>query len=215
MSGLQSSSLTHLLFSIRSIQGIYFFPRVFFLYFTLFHVYFFSCPVGFTYASLASTALFLVHTMLFFLNRYELPAINARLVTPEMPRMIRTREMNLRDDVRQHSSIRPPQFPDLSANTNPTEPFSSSVNHYTISSEQPTLPQNPISNYVQAASTSLQSIRSLASMQSLQSLTAGRGSPTWLYYSAGNGNGEEDEDSFMAYVGDNARSSLSMAVENT
>lgn len=34
--------------SIRSVQGIHFFPRVFFLYFTLFHVYFFSCPVGFT-----------------------------------------------------------------------------------------------------------------------------------------------------------------------
>ena len=34
--------------SIRTVQGIHFFPRVFFLYFTLFHVYFFSCPVGFT-----------------------------------------------------------------------------------------------------------------------------------------------------------------------
>eukprot|EP00956_Cyclotella_meneghiniana_P015914 scaffold24738_cov74-Cyclotella_meneghiniana.AAC.14 len=147
-----------------------------------------SCPVGFTYASLASTSLFLVHTMLFFLNRYELPAINARLVTPEMPRMIRTREMNFRDDVRSHSNI-----PNLgvSNNTNHTEPLS---NHQTITSEQRTLPQNPISSYVQAASTSLQSIRSLAS---------------------GNVDGEEDEDSFMAYVGDNARSSLSMSVENT
>ena len=32
--------------SVRSVQGMHFFPRVFFLYFTLFHVYFFSCPVG-------------------------------------------------------------------------------------------------------------------------------------------------------------------------
>ena len=32
--------------SVRSDQGMHFFPRVFFLYFTLFHVYFFSCPVG-------------------------------------------------------------------------------------------------------------------------------------------------------------------------
>ena len=31
---------------VRSVQGMHFFPRVFFLYFTLFHVYFFSCPVG-------------------------------------------------------------------------------------------------------------------------------------------------------------------------
>ena len=41
--------LIFLFSSIRSIQGIHFFPRVFFLYFTLFHVYFFSCPVGFTW----------------------------------------------------------------------------------------------------------------------------------------------------------------------
>jgi len=74
--------------SIRSAQGMHFFPRVFFLYFTLFHVYFFSCPIGFTYASLASTILFLFHTMLFFWNRYELPALHAGLITPQSPRMM-------------------------------------------------------------------------------------------------------------------------------
>lgn len=205
-------------FSVRSIQGMHFFPRVFFLYFTLFHVYFFSCPIGFTYASLASTLLFLFHTMLFFVNRYELPAINAGLVTAEIPRM-----MGLQDDVntggpprRQQNQL--PQVSDLTSRgnnrmstyTNLTEPLSSSTSR--ISAQQPSLTQNPMRSYVLAASTSIQSIRSLASMQSLQSL-AGRASPNWLYASGG-ADGEEDEDSFMAYVGDGARSSLSMSVEN-
>jgi len=30
--------------AIRSIQGMRFFPKIFFLLFTLFHVYYFSCP---------------------------------------------------------------------------------------------------------------------------------------------------------------------------
>jgi len=40
--------------SIRSAQGMHFFPRVFFLYFTLFHVYFFSCPIGVSSCSIVS-----------------------------------------------------------------------------------------------------------------------------------------------------------------
>lgn len=45
--------------------------QVFFLYFTLFHVYFFSFPFGFSYLALITTVLFLQHSMLFFWNRYE------------------------------------------------------------------------------------------------------------------------------------------------
>lgn len=45
--------------------------QVFFLYFTLFHVYFFSFPFGFSYVALVTTVLFLQHSMLFFWNRYE------------------------------------------------------------------------------------------------------------------------------------------------
>lgn len=180
-------------------------------------MYFFSCPIGFTYASLASTSLFLIHTMLFFLNRYELPAINARLVTPEIPRM---RDM----DVGQRPPTPPPiqslwnqlpQVPDLSsrdnnrttANTYPTDQLSSSTAR--PPAQHASLPQNSMRNYVLAASTSIQSIRSLASMQSL----AGRASPNWLYASGG-ADAEEDEDSFMAYVGDGARSSFYMSAEN-
>mmetsp|Transcript_62396 Transcript_62396/g.184620 ORF Transcript_62396/g.184620 Transcript_62396/m.184620 type:complete len:305 (-) Transcript_62396:164-1078(-) len=71
---------------MRSEQGIQFFPRVFFLYFTLFHVYFFSCPFGFSYTSLVSTGLFLLHSMLFFINRYELPAILNGTISLSSPR---------------------------------------------------------------------------------------------------------------------------------
>ena len=41
------------------------------MYFTLFHVYFFSFPFGFSYLALVTTVLFLQHAMLFFWNRYE------------------------------------------------------------------------------------------------------------------------------------------------
>mmetsp|Transcript_8012 Transcript_8012/g.12259 ORF Transcript_8012/g.12259 Transcript_8012/m.12259 type:complete len:494 (+) Transcript_8012:81-1562(+) len=54
--------------SLRSQEGLQFFPRIFFLLFLVFHVYFFSFPHGFSYTALASTAAFLVHSMLFFLE---------------------------------------------------------------------------------------------------------------------------------------------------
>lgn len=73
--------------SLRSQEGLQFFPRIFFLLFLMFHVYFFSFPHGFSYTALASTAAFLVHSMLFFWNRYELPAVAHGLVTLEHPRM--------------------------------------------------------------------------------------------------------------------------------
>lgn len=60
---------------MRTHVGTVFFPRVFFLWFTLHHAYYFSCPFGFSYASMLSSVLFLLHSMLFFYNRYELPAV--------------------------------------------------------------------------------------------------------------------------------------------
>jgi hypothetical protein len=74
--------------SLRSRQGVEYFPRIFFLLFTVFHVYAFSCPHGFTYTALACTVAFLLHSMLFFWNRYELPAIAHGLVTVQHPRMV-------------------------------------------------------------------------------------------------------------------------------
>jgi Tumour-associated protein len=73
--------------TLRSREGMKFFPRVFFLLFFVFHVYHFSCPYGFTYTSLGVTVSFMVHSMWFFWNRYELPAVAHGLVSIERPRM--------------------------------------------------------------------------------------------------------------------------------
>ena len=81
--------------SMRTHQGMTFFPRVVFLYFTLFHAYYFSCPFGFSYLSLTSSGFFITHSMLFFWNRFELPAILCESVTANSPRQTR-REGNVR-----------------------------------------------------------------------------------------------------------------------
>lgn len=44
-------------------------------------------PFGFTYMTLATTAVFMIHSMLFFWHRYELPALANRHVTADNPRM--------------------------------------------------------------------------------------------------------------------------------
>jgi len=73
--------------SLRSAQGIHFFPRIFFLLFALFHFYLFSFPFGFSYMAFGSTICVMAHSMLFFWHRYELPAVAHGLVTIEHPRM--------------------------------------------------------------------------------------------------------------------------------
>ncbi|CAM9250929.1 unnamed protein product [Discosporangium mesarthrocarpum] len=72
--------------SVRTTMCIRFFPQVFFLYFTLFHIYFFSFPFGFSYLALMTTVLFLEHSMLFFWNRYEVPALQSGTVSAAQPR---------------------------------------------------------------------------------------------------------------------------------
>ena len=73
--------------SLRSSNGQHFFPRIFFLLFCLFHFYLFSFPFGFTHAALVCTAFFMIHSMVFFWHRYELPAVALGRVTPAQPRM--------------------------------------------------------------------------------------------------------------------------------
>lgn len=185
--------------SIRSAQGMHFFPRVFFLYFTLFHVYFFSCPVGFTYASLASTILFLFHTMLFFWNRYELPALHAGLITPTSPRMARLGEDRGRigvDEINrviasppriQPSTVQmrhnihdqhPPSIPrvadldDHSTFTAPTAPLSSmgtSIDFTPLSDQQSLLPPSYPGPVRSYAVAASTSLQSIRSLASIQS----------------------------------------------
>eukprot|EP00903_Cladosiphon_okamuranus_P006745 g6580.t1 len=72
--------------SVRTSVCIRFFPQVFFLYFTLFHIYFFSFPFGFSYLALVTTVLFLQHSMLFCWNRYEVPALRSGVISAARPR---------------------------------------------------------------------------------------------------------------------------------
>jgi len=181
--------------SIRTVEGIHFFPRVFFLYFTLFHVYFFSCPVGFTYASLASTILFLLHTVLFFWNRYELPALHAGLITSQSPRAnidpVDDREVWIDND--NNNNI----------GGGGTETTASSFTFIPQPQPYPVIELgSPMRSAVAAASTSLQSIRSLASIHSLSSLA--ERTPNLLFHGGYNLNDSIDtdgEDSYIERVG--------------
>lgn len=94
-----------LLISMRTRATIHFFPRVFFLYFTLFHIYFFSCPFGFATAALLSTCLLLLHAMVFFWNRYELPALEDGIINANSPRAVmHTNFLHAETESQQHTA---------------------------------------------------------------------------------------------------------------
>ncbi|KAF6150622.1 hypothetical protein GIB67_022234 [Kingdonia uniflora] len=61
--------------SVRTPISMKFFPRFFLLYFLVFHIYFFSYPYGFSYVAFAATAVFMQHLILYFWNRFEVPAL--------------------------------------------------------------------------------------------------------------------------------------------
>ncbi|EGZ22244.1 hypothetical protein PHYSODRAFT_256213 [Phytophthora sojae] len=62
--------------SVRTRLSQAYFPPLFFCLFTLFHVYLFSFPFGFSYIALGATSLLLLQLMLFFWNCFEIPALN-------------------------------------------------------------------------------------------------------------------------------------------
>ncbi|KAJ8749859.1 hypothetical protein K2173_013774 [Erythroxylum novogranatense] len=63
------------LISVRTPISMKFFPRFFLLYFLVFHIYFFSYGYGFSYLALSTTAAFMQHLILYFWNRFEVPAL--------------------------------------------------------------------------------------------------------------------------------------------
>ncbi|KAI5448596.1 hypothetical protein KIW84_015849 [Lathyrus oleraceus] len=63
------------LISVRTPISMKFFPRFFLLYFLVFHIYFFSYAYGFSYLALSTTAAFMTHLILYFWNRFEVPAL--------------------------------------------------------------------------------------------------------------------------------------------
>eukprot|EP01042_Synura_sphagnicola_P001071 gene1071-1207_t len=73
---------------VRTLQSVRFFPRAFFLYFSLFHIYFFCFPFGFSYLAFFSSLLLLKHAMLYCWNRYEIPALESGIINAHRPRMV-------------------------------------------------------------------------------------------------------------------------------
>ncbi|KAH7679164.1 Membralin protein [Dioscorea alata] len=63
------------LISVRTPISMQFFPRFFLLYFLVFHIYFFSYSYGFSYLAFSTTAAFMQHLILYFWNRFEVPAL--------------------------------------------------------------------------------------------------------------------------------------------
>ncbi|RWW22924.1 hypothetical protein GW17_00012849, partial [Ensete ventricosum] len=61
--------------SVRTAISAQFFPRFFLLYFLVFHIYFFSYAYGFLYLAFSATAAFMQHLVLYFWNRFEVPAV--------------------------------------------------------------------------------------------------------------------------------------------
>ncbi|XP_072988046.1 membralin-like protein At1g60995 isoform X2 [Typha latifolia] len=61
--------------SVRTSISMQFFPRFFLLYFLVFHIYFFSYSYGFSYLAFSATAAFMQHLILYFWNRFEVPAL--------------------------------------------------------------------------------------------------------------------------------------------
>ncbi|KAL4308672.1 hypothetical protein GQ457_01G000640 [Hibiscus cannabinus] len=64
-----------ILISVRTPISMKFFPRFFSLYFLVFHIYFFSYAYGFSYLALSTAAAFMQHLILYFWNRFEVPAV--------------------------------------------------------------------------------------------------------------------------------------------
>ncbi|XP_019200533.1 PREDICTED: uncharacterized protein LOC109194102 [Ipomoea nil] len=63
------------LISVRTPISMKYFPRFFLLYFLVFHIYFFSYTYGFSYLALSATAAFVNHLIMYFWNRFEVPAL--------------------------------------------------------------------------------------------------------------------------------------------
>eukprot|EP00002_Diphylleia_rotans_P003319 TRINITY_DN12265_c0_g1_i1.p1 TRINITY_DN12265_c0_g1~~TRINITY_DN12265_c0_g1_i1.p1 ORF type:complete len:487 (+),score=77.98 TRINITY_DN12265_c0_g1_i1:50-1510(+) len=72
--------------SVRTEASVRFFPRFFFLYFVLFHIYYFSFPMGFTYLAFLTMATFVQHLLFYFVNCHEIPALQNGSICEGNPR---------------------------------------------------------------------------------------------------------------------------------
>ena len=93
---------------VRSRPSIDFFFKCQLLIYSLFHLYSQVFPHGFTHSALSVTALFSFHSMIFFFNRYELPAIQGGIIHSDRPRasIYQNRNHSRRVVVREASGTR-------------------------------------------------------------------------------------------------------------
>lgn len=98
--------------SLRSTQGLLYFPKFFFLLFLLFHVYQVAFrETGFVYTALTVVWCFMFHSMVFFWHRFELPAVALGHVTVDRPRMTTSRIIfDSNDSQLQHPGQQPYGF---------------------------------------------------------------------------------------------------------
>jgi len=105
------------LICLRSSQGLAYFPYFYFLLFLLFHVYqsAFS-DHGFVYVALTVVWCFILHLMVFFWHRYELPALMLGAVTIDRPRMNASVNTNVESNANNTNTNH--RYPDHDSNNN-------------------------------------------------------------------------------------------------
>eukprot|EP01031_Cornospumella_fuschlensis_P042994 gene42995-52546_t len=108
--------------SLRSRVSIAYFPRYFACYFSLFHVYFFCYPFGFSYLALLCCALFVLHCMIHLWNSFEVPAYFRGGLSPVHPRQLgRPHSASLA------SSAHSPSISNNNSNNNPSSSAAASA----------------------------------------------------------------------------------------
>jgi len=76
---------------VRSSLSVHFFPRITFLYFFAYHVYFYSVPYGYFDVALIPLFLFMIHAMLYTILGLEAPTAARGIINMECPREVYNR----------------------------------------------------------------------------------------------------------------------------
>ncbi len=73
-----------------------FFPGFIFVYFAFFLVYYYSYPFGFVYFAFFTCAAFIDHLWFYFLNNYEIPALETGIINQNNTRQVQLRRPQVR-----------------------------------------------------------------------------------------------------------------------
>ena len=72
--------------SVRTATSLRVFPRLYCTFMTLYFLYFFHYPCGFCFLGLYTTFLFVLHSMVYFWTRFEVPALVTGEISAAVPR---------------------------------------------------------------------------------------------------------------------------------